>query len=197
MINVAVIYYSATGSVHELAVAAAATAEQAGATVRLRRVAELAPAPLIASDPAWAAHAAATADLPVATLADLEWADAVLLGTPTLFGQPAAQIRQFIDTTGRICCRGKVVSSFVCATGPCGGHERGLPALDNAFQHWGAVIVPARRSELAGSADEFEDGTDGVEPVHAELEAITAVQTQTRRVLEVAGALGLVVRAAA
>ncbi|MER5636729.1 NAD(P)H-dependent oxidoreductase [Kitasatospora sp. NPDC002227] len=189
MVNVSVIYYSSTGNVHQLAVAAAATAEQAGARVRLRRVAELAPAPLIASDPAWAAHAAATADLPVATLADLEWADAILLGTPTLFGQPAAQIRQFIDTTGRICCRGKVVSSFVCAAGPCGGHERGLPALDNAFYHWGAVIVPARRSELSGSADEFEYEADGEEPGEAEPEAIAAVEEQTRRVVRVADAL--------
>ena len=42
-VNAAIIYYSATGTVHALAHAAAEGAEKAGAEVRLRKVAELAP----------------------------------------------------------------------------------------------------------------------------------------------------------
>jgi multimeric flavodoxin WrbA len=56
MTNVAVIYYSATGNVHALAEAVAEGAAEAGAQVRLRRVAELAPAEAIASRPEWQAH---------------------------------------------------------------------------------------------------------------------------------------------
>ena len=64
MINVAVIYYSATGNVHALAVALAEGARQAGAQVRLRRAPELAPDRAIDSNPAWRAHADATKDIP-------------------------------------------------------------------------------------------------------------------------------------
>src|SRR5919206_4008465 len=55
-VHVAVIYYSATGNVYDLARAVAAGAERAGAEVRLRRVAELAPAEAIDRNPAWRAH---------------------------------------------------------------------------------------------------------------------------------------------
>jgi NAD(P)H dehydrogenase (quinone) len=61
MVNVAVIYYSSTGSVHALAEAAAAGAAEAGASVRLRKVAELAPPAAIDRNPAWRAHLTATA----------------------------------------------------------------------------------------------------------------------------------------
>ncbi|WP_441249303.1 flavodoxin family protein [Kitasatospora sp. McL0602] len=186
MINVAVIYYSSNGSVHRLAQAAVTAAERAGARVRLRRVAELAPPGLVAADPAWAAHAEATADIPTASLADLEWADAALFGTPSGFGQPAAQLRRFLDTTGEICCRGKVVSSFVCAAGPHAGYEAGLPALDNAFYHWGAVIVPTLRRAPAQTSTQ----TPEEEPGDACAESIAAVDAQTRRVVGVATALG-------
>jgi sulfite reductase alpha subunit-like flavoprotein len=70
MTQVAVIYYSATGNVHALAEAVAEGAAEAGAQVRLRRVAELAPAEAIDSNPAWRAHVDATAEIQVATTAD-------------------------------------------------------------------------------------------------------------------------------
>jgi NAD(P)H dehydrogenase (quinone) len=63
--NIAVIYYSSTGTVYELAQSVAAGAEDAGAKVRLLKVAELAPEAAIASNPAWGDHAAATQDIPV------------------------------------------------------------------------------------------------------------------------------------
>lgn len=75
LVRIAVVYYSATGSVAEIAREMAVTAEKAGADVRLRRVAELAPQAVIDDNPAWTANVAATADIPVATADDLIWAD--------------------------------------------------------------------------------------------------------------------------
>src|ERR1700742_3620341 len=61
-VNVAIIYYSATGTVHGLAQAAAEGAKKAGAQVRLRKVAETAPAEAISANPAWGQHIQDTAD---------------------------------------------------------------------------------------------------------------------------------------
>jgi NAD(P)H dehydrogenase (quinone) len=80
----AVIYYSSTGTVHELAQSVVSGAEVAGAEVRLLKVAELAPEAAVSSNPAWAAHAAATQDVPVAAQEDVLWADAVIFGSPTV-----------------------------------------------------------------------------------------------------------------
>jgi NAD(P)H dehydrogenase (quinone) len=144
--KVAIIYYSATGNVHRLAEAVREGAEKAGAEVRLRRVAELAPPEAVASNPDWQAHAERTKDIEVATVDDLDWADAVILGTPTRYGTPAAQLKQFIDITGPLWQQGKlsnkVYSAFVSAGTRHGGHESTLLALANTFYHWGGVIVP-------------------------------------------------------
>jgi NAD(P)H dehydrogenase (quinone) len=66
-INLAIVYYSSTGFSGRIAQEIGDAAEKAGATVRVRRVAELAPEAAIASNPVWAAHAAETAHIPVAT----------------------------------------------------------------------------------------------------------------------------------
>src|SRR3954463_6422784 len=94
-VQVAVVYYSATGTVFALAKAAASAAEKAGAQVRLRKVRELAPDEAIASNEGWAAHAAATQHIAEASKEDLKWADAFLFGTPTRYGTPTAQMKQF------------------------------------------------------------------------------------------------------
>ena len=145
-VNVAVIYYSATGSVYALARAAAEAAEQAGATVRLRKVHELAPKEAIESNEGWSRHALETQDLPEASLDDLEWADVVILGPPTRYGLPTAQLKQFIDTTGPLWAQGKladkVYTSFTSAGTAHGGQETTLTALNNTFYHWGGIIVP-------------------------------------------------------
>ncbi|MGW7431353.1 NAD(P)H:quinone oxidoreductase [Streptomyces sp. NPDC054861] len=144
-VKVAVIYYSATGNVHALAQAVAEGAEKAGAEVRLRRVPELAPDAAIDANPAWRAHVDATGDVEVATLDDLEWADAYALGSPTRFGNVAAQLKQFIDTSGGLWQRGvmadKAATGFTSAHNVHGGNESTLLALYNSFHHWGSVIV--------------------------------------------------------
>lgn len=147
MARVLVTYYSATGSVHRLAEAVTAGAESAGAEVRLRRAPELAPAEAIAANEDWANHVAEThGSIPEVELADLEWADGYAFGTPTRFGGPAAQLKQFVDTAGGLWQEGtmadKPVTTFVSAAEQHGGLESTILALNNVFYHWGAIIVP-------------------------------------------------------
>jgi NAD(P)H dehydrogenase (quinone) len=146
-IRVLVAYYSATGSVHRLAQAVREGAESTGAEVRLRRVAELAPAEAIASNPAWARHRNDTDSVvEVATLDDLEWADGYAFGTPTRYGAPAAQLKQFLDTAGSLWQDGKLadkpVTTFVSSAERHGGQEATILSLNNVFYHWGSIIVP-------------------------------------------------------
>jgi len=144
-VNASIIYYSATGTTYEMALAAAEAAEKAGAEVRLRKVRELAPDEAVASNDGWAAHRLATQNVPEASLEDLDWADAVIFGTPTRFGNVSAQLKQFIDTAGPLWAQGKLVnkvfSGFVSTATAHGGQESTLLALFNAAYHWGGIVV--------------------------------------------------------
>lgn len=146
MARIAVIYYSSTGSVHALAEAFAAGASDAGADVRLRRAAELAPEEVIATNADWSAHLEATAHLETATVEDLVWADGFALGTPTRFGQPAAQLKQFLDSTSSAWdagdLAGKPATGFTSSYERHGGQESTLLALYHTLFHWGSIIVP-------------------------------------------------------
>src|SRR6188768_3280201 len=142
MTKIAVIYYSATGNVHALAEAVAEGAAEAGAEVRLRRVAELAPKEAIDSNPAWRANTDATADIPLATNEDVRWADGLALGSPTRFGNVSAQLKEFLDRTGPLWFAGelanKVATGFTSATNLHGGNESTLLAMYNTLYHWGS-----------------------------------------------------------
>lgn len=146
MTKIAIIYYSAYGHTYELARAVEEGARSAGAETRLRKVRELAPDEVIATQLAWHEHRVATQHIPEAVHEDLEWADGFAFGTPTRYGGPAAQLKQFIDTTGKLWQRGaladKAVTSFSGAMNPHGGQESTVLALNNVFYHWGAIIVP-------------------------------------------------------
>jgi len=145
-VRLAVIFYSATGSVHALADAVAEGGRQAGADVRLLRVPELAGEEAIDANPAWRAYVDATKfGVAEAGLDDLEWANAYAFGTPTRYGLPAAQLKQFLDRTGRQWKAGifhqRPVTSFTSAQNQHGGQESTILALNNVFYHWGCVIV--------------------------------------------------------
>ncbi|GAA3466378.1 NAD(P)H:quinone oxidoreductase [Nonomuraea roseola] len=146
VVKVAVIYYSATGNVHALAQAVAEGAASAGAEVRLRRVAELAPGSAIDQNPQWRRHADAATSIAQASTEDLGWADAFAFGTPSRFGAPAAQLKQFIDQAGGLWREGaladKPVTAFTSAFNRHGGSEATILSLGNVFYHWGALIVP-------------------------------------------------------
>ena len=145
MTRVAVIYYSSTGHVHRLAEAVEEGAREAGAETRLRRVEELAPEEAIQESPDWAAHRDATRDIEVATLDDLSWADAFVFGSPTRFGNVAAQLKQFLDSAGPLWAEGglagKIASGFTSSQNPHGGQESTLLALYATMYHWGAIVV--------------------------------------------------------
>ncbi|MER5318798.1 NAD(P)H:quinone oxidoreductase [Streptosporangium roseum] len=193
-VNVAIIYYSATGTVHALAQAAAEGAEKAGAHVRLRKVAETAPPEAIGARPAWAQHLQDTAGVAEAGHGDLEWADAVLFGTPTRFGNPASQLRAFIDTTGALWYHGKladkVYSAFTASNTAHGGQESTLLALGNTFYHWGGIIVPPGYTDPVqfqsgnpyGASHVAGDGPPGEV-------ALQAARHQARRVVDTAASL--------
>jgi NAD(P)H dehydrogenase (quinone) len=135
--RVAVIYYSATGNVHGLARAVAEGAEQTGADVRLRHVEELASELMISQNQYWGRHRSQVAEAAVATLDDLEWADAVAFGSPTRFGNVAAQLKQFIDQAGRLWQEGKladkVATAFTSSQTTHGGQESTILALNNTL----------------------------------------------------------------
>jgi NAD(P)H dehydrogenase (quinone) len=145
-VNVSIIYYSATGTVHALARAAAEGAEKAGARVRLRKVAETAPMEMINAHSAWSQHLRDSADVAEACPDDVAWADAVLCGTPTRFGNPSSQLKAFIDSLGGLWregkLAGKIYSAFTASGTAHGGQESTLLALGNVFYHWGGIIVP-------------------------------------------------------
>jgi NAD(P)H dehydrogenase (quinone) len=144
-VKLSVIYYSATGSVHTLAKQAAEAAEKAGAEVRLRKVHELAPQEAIASNEGWSKHALETQDVPEASAEDVVWADAVMFGTPTRYGNVSAQLKQFLDTLGPQWAQGqlanKVYTGFVSTGTKRGGQETTLLALYNTIHHFGGIIV--------------------------------------------------------
>ncbi|MFI9841950.1 NAD(P)H:quinone oxidoreductase [Nonomuraea sp. NPDC051941] len=193
-VNLAIIYYSATGTVHALARAAAEGAEKAGANVRLRKVAETAPPEAISANPAWGQHIQDTADVVQAGLDDLDWADAVLFGTPTRFGNPASQLRAFIDTTGPLWFQGllanKVYSAFTASNTAHGGQESTILALGNTFYHWGGIIVPPGYTDPIqfqsgnpyGTSHVAGDGAPGDVP-------LDAARYQARRIVDTAASL--------
>lgn len=193
-VNVAVIYYSTSGNVHALAQAAVEGAEKAGARVRLRKVAETAPPEAIDAHPAWARHHRDTADVIEAGHGDLEWADAVLFGTPSRFGNPAAQLRQFIDSTGPLWFQGKladkVYSAFTASNSAHGGQESTLLALGNTFYHWGGILVPPGYTDPVQFKSGNPYGTSHVADIGAPGEVTAeAARHQARRVVGVAAAL--------
>ncbi|MEW1847214.1 NAD(P)H:quinone oxidoreductase [Nonomuraea angiospora] len=193
-VNLAIIYYSATGAIHALARAAAEGAEKAGAHVRLRKVAETAPPEAIGANPAWGRHIEDSADVAEAGLDDLVWADAVLFGAPTRFGNPASQLRAFIDTTGPLWFQGlladKVYSAFTASNTAHGGQESTLLALGNTFYHWGGIIVPPGYTDPIqfqsgnpyGTSHVSGDGAPGDVP-------LDAARYQARRVVDTAASL--------
>jgi NAD(P)H dehydrogenase (quinone) len=140
-VRVAVIYYSATGTVHALAQAVAEGAAPAGATVRLRRVAELAPGSAIAQNPLWRRHAGAATSIARAPVEDLARAGAFAFGTPARSGAPAARLRQFTGQAGRLWREGKPagkpVTAFTSAFSRHGGSEAAILPPGNVFPHWG------------------------------------------------------------
>ncbi|PAD34816.1 NAD(P)H:quinone oxidoreductase [Terribacillus saccharophilus] len=144
-VKLAVVYYSMGGTNYQMAKWAEEAAKEAGAEVKVLQVQELAPQSVIDSNPAWKAQAEATIDVPVASSADLEWADAIIFSVPTRFGNMPSQMKQFLDLQGGLWANGKtinkVVSAMTSAQNPHGGQEATLLSLYTSMMHWGAIIA--------------------------------------------------------
>lgn len=194
--KLSVIYYSSTGTIAEIAQELVAEAEAVGAEVRLRRVAELAPDAAIDANPAWRANVEATKDVVEATADDVVWADAVLFGTPTRFGNISSQLKQFLDTLGGQWQQGlladKVYSGFVSSATLHGGQESTLLALYNTIQHFGGILVSPGYTDGAKFTDGNPYGTSHVAGQgELKVDDVTraAAGVQARRTVHIATAL--------
>lgn len=144
-IRVKVVFYSMYGHVYQLAEAVAAGArEVAGAEVVLEQVPELIPAEALERTGAAAARSAFQR-IPVADPDKLADADAILFGTPTRFGMMCAQMRNFLDQTGKLwfggALVGKVGSVFCSTATQHGGQESTLLSFHTTLLHHGMVVV--------------------------------------------------------
>jgi len=140
-----VLFYSTYGHVYRMAQAVAEGArEVSDVEVLVKRVPETLPPEVLAAMGAVEAQKA-LAGVPVATVADLADADAVVFGTPTRFGNMAGQMRQFLDATGGLWAQGKLVgkvgSVFTGSATQHGGQESTILGFHTTLLHHGMVLV--------------------------------------------------------
>ncbi len=140
MAGVLVLYYSSYGHVEALANAVAQGATDAGAQVDIRRVPETVP-----EEVARTSHFKLDQNAPVASVAELETYDAIVVGTGTRYGRMSAQMAAFLDQTGGLWQRGalegKVGAAFTSTATQHGGQETTLLSIITNLLHFGMVIV--------------------------------------------------------
>jgi NAD(P)H dehydrogenase (quinone) len=190
------------GHVYKLAEAVAAgSREVPGTEVTLFQVPELVPDEALEKSGAKAARKV-FAHLPMARVEDLPDADAFIFGTPTRFGNMAAQMRNFLDQTGRLWAAGalvgKVGSVFTSTASQHGGQETTITSFHSTLLHHGMIIVGVpyvvpgltKMNEITGGSPygaATVTGSDGSrQPSENELEI---ARFQGRHVAEIAGRL--------
>jgi len=138
--KILVLYYSSYGHIESMAEAVAEGARSAGATVDIRRVAETVPEEI-----ARKSHYKLDQKAPVATVAELEHYDAIVIGTGTRYGRMASQMAAFLDQTGGLWARGalngKVGAAFASTATQHGGQEATLFSIITNLLHFGMTIV--------------------------------------------------------
>ncbi len=139
------IFYSTYGHVWKMAEAVVEGARQVpGAEVSLFQVPELIPDDVLERIGAKAARQQ-FAQVPIAVPENLLEADAILFGTPTRFGNMAAQMKNFLDQTGQIWAKGgligKVGSVFTSTATQHGGQETTITSTHTVLLHHGFIIV--------------------------------------------------------
>jgi NAD(P)H dehydrogenase (quinone) len=140
MAKVLVLYYSSYGHIEQMAQAIAEGARGEGAQVDIKRVPETVPFEVAKN-----AHFKLDQAAPVATVADLENYDAIVLGTGTRYGRMSSQMAAFLDQTGGLWARGalngKVGAAFVSTATQHGGQETTLFSLITNLLHFGMIVV--------------------------------------------------------
>ena len=176
--KVMILYYSSWGHVETMAQAVAEGARSVrGVHVDVRRVPELVP-----EDVARQSGYRLDQGAPVAEPEDLAGYDAIVFGTPTRFGNMAAQMRNFLDRTGGLWASGalvgKVGSVFAVTGTQHGGQETTLTSFHTTLLHHGMVVVGlpyafaglTRMDEVSGGTAYGATalaGADGRRPVSA------------------------------
>ncbi len=140
MARVLVLYYSTYGHIETMASAVAEGVRSAGAEAIVKRVPEL-----MSDEVARAAGAKLDQAAPIASPNELADYDAIIFGTPTRFGNMAAQMRNFLDQTGGLWANGaligKVGSVFTSAATQHGGQESTILSFHTTLFHHGMVVV--------------------------------------------------------
>jgi NAD(P)H dehydrogenase (quinone) len=141
MPKVLVLYYSSYGHIEAMAYAQAeGAARVVGEHVTVKRVAELAPAEVCRASGFKLDQRA-----PLASPDELEQYDLIIFGTPTRFGNMAAQMRNFLDQTGALWARGalvgKVGTVFCSTASQHGGQETTITSFHSTLLHHGMIVV--------------------------------------------------------
>lgn len=141
MAKILVLYYSMYGHIETMANAVAEGARRVnGAEVTIKRVPET-------MDPERFAQVGGKTNQPAgqATPEELPQYDAILLGTPTRFGNMSGQMRTFLDRTGGLWASGALygkLASVFASTGTGGGQEQTITSTWTTLAHHGMIIVP-------------------------------------------------------
>ncbi|MDD5383598.1 MAG: NAD(P)H:quinone oxidoreductase [Gallionella sp.] len=141
MAKVLVLYYSMYGHIEIMADAIAEGVHTvAGVEAVIKRVPEIIP-----EDRARAMGVKLDQKAPIATVEELANYDAIIFGTPTRFGNMTAQMRNFLDQTGKLWMEGaligKVASVFTSTGTQHGGQETTITSFHSTLLHHGMVIV--------------------------------------------------------
>ena len=140
MPKVLVLYYSSYGHIEKMAEAVAEGARSAGARVDIKRVPETVPEAIAKS-----AHFKLNQPAPVATVAELENYDAIVVGTGTRLGRMSSQMAAFLDQAGGLWAKGalhgKVGAAFASSATQHGGQEMTLFSIITNLLHFGMTIV--------------------------------------------------------
>lgn len=126
--RVAIVFYSMYGHMYKMAQAAVEGAISTGADVKLLRIAENLSPEILAMAHATDAQKSFS-DVPVVKPEDLEWADGIIFGVPTRYGNMPSQVAAFFDSTGPVWSRGGLVGKI------------GSVMSSSATQHGGAVTT--------------------------------------------------------
>jgi NAD(P)H dehydrogenase (quinone) len=182
-VQILVLYYSRGGRTAELARHAARGIESAGAIARLRTV------PPVATTTTATLPPVPSDGPPYAELGDLVETDGLLLGSPTRFGNMAAPLKHFLDSTSELWLSGALVDKpagvFTSSTSMHGGQESTLLSMQLPLLHHGMIIVGVPYTET-----ELFDTRTGGSPYgasHLAAEWNAALSTDE---IEVAKALG-------
>lgn len=197
MTKILVLYYSSYGHIEKMAQAAAEGVRQAGAEAVVKRVPELVP-----EEVARKSGMKLDQPAPIADPNELADYDGVLFGTPTRYGSMAAQMRNFLDQTGRLWLQGKLIGKaagvFASTSTQHGGQETTITSFHTTLLHLGYVIVglpysaqgQMRMDEITGGspygATTIAGGDNSRQPSENELEL---VRFQGRHLAEIAARL--------